>query len=78
MLDPGPKRKFALQVFATDEFLVIVMDYASIGPLSQRIATEGPLEEDMTKLLFRQLVDGMVYCHRSILAFDVYTVNAWD
>ena len=52
------------QVFATDEHLVIVMDYASVGHLSERIATGGPLDEGRAKEMFRQLADGMAYCHK--------------
>lgn len=54
----------AVQVFATDEHLVIVMDYASVGHLSERIATGGALSEDKAKAFYRQLADGMVYCHK--------------
>ena len=53
-----------VKVFATDDHLVIVMDYASIGPLSDRVADGGPLPEEAAKILFRQLVEGMVYCHK--------------
>lgn len=47
----------------TDEHLVIVMEYASGGPLEERVATSGPLPEEDAKKFYRQLVDGMGYCH---------------
>ena len=50
----------------TDDHLVIVMEYASGGPLEERIATSGPCSEDEAKKMYRQLVDGMAYCHAQV------------
>ncbi|KAK9799772.1 hypothetical protein WJX73_004464 [Symbiochloris irregularis] len=51
------------EVYTTEEALVIVMEYASLGPLEERLATTGTLSESVSKKLFRQLVDGLLYCH---------------
>lgn len=51
------------EVYMTDEHLVIVMEYASGGPLEERISTSGPCSEADAKKFYRQLVDGMGYCH---------------
>ncbi|KAK9808025.1 hypothetical protein WJX73_005910 [Symbiochloris irregularis] len=51
------------EVYMTDLALVIVMEYASGGPLEERIATSGPLAEEDAKKFYKQLVDGMGYCH---------------
>ena len=53
----------ALQVFMTDEHLVIVMEYAANGQLFERIDTSGPISEDLARRLYRQLIDGMAYSH---------------
>lgn len=53
-----------LQVFATDDHLVIVTDYATAGSLSTHIESEGAIPEQTAKDFFRQLADGITYCHR--------------
>ena len=52
------------QVFATDEHLVIVTDFATAGSLSSHIEAQGAIPEERAKDFFRQLADGMTYCHR--------------
>lgn len=54
------------QVFMTEEYLVIVMEYASNGQLLERIETNGRLEEEVARRLYQQLVDGMAYSHRQV------------
>lgn len=54
------------EVYMTDEHLVIVMEYASGGPLEERISTSGPCSEADAKKFYRQLVDGMGYCHAQV------------
>jgi serine/threonine protein kinase len=51
-------------VFATEEHLVIVTDYAAAGNLADRVEDGGAVPEARGKEYFRQLVDGMVYCHK--------------
>jgi len=51
-------------VFATDEHLVIVTDYAAAGNLADRVEDGGAVPEPRAKEYFRQVVDGMVYCHK--------------
>lgn len=58
-------RDLSLQVFATDDHLVIVTDYATAGSLSSHIEAEGAMPEAKAKDFFKQLADGMTYCHRS-------------
>ena len=50
----------------TDDCLVIVMEYASGGPLQDRIKTSGRLAEAEAKRFFGQLVDGIMYCHSQV------------
>ena len=50
----------------TDDCLVIVMEYASGGPLQDRIKTSGRLTEAEAKRFFGQLVDGISYCHSQV------------
>ena len=52
-----------LQVYMTNDYLVIVMEYASGGTLEQRVKAQGPLPEELAKNLFMQLLSGMEYCH---------------
>lgn len=55
-----------LQVYLTETHLVIVIEYASGGPLEERMLATGPLTEDTAKQLFRQLVDGLAFCHKKV------------
>lgn len=55
-----------VQVYMTDEHLVIVMEYAANGQLAERIDTSGPLQEDLARRLYRQLLDGMAYSHAQV------------
>lgn len=52
-----------MQVYMTEEHLVIVMEYASGGTLEQRIEAAGPLPEEKARDLFLQLVSALEYCH---------------
>ncbi|KAK9813476.1 hypothetical protein WJX73_001088 [Symbiochloris irregularis] len=49
------------EVYRTKSGIYIAMEFASGGPLDKRL--EKPLSESVSKSLFRQLVDGMLYCH---------------
>ena len=62
------------EVYATEEYLVIVMEYASGGHLGERIATNGALSEDKARKLFKMLVDGMSYCHRLAAVHERLTI----
>lgn len=48
----------------TDEHLVIVMEYASGGHLEERITTGGRLSEAKARIIFKQILDAVDYCHR--------------
>ena len=65
-----------MQVFTIEEALVIVMEYASGGPLEERIATSGPLSETASKKLFRQLIEGLQYCHDQVPRCLMCSVNS--
>lgn len=52
-----------LQVYMTDDHLVIVMEYASGGTIEQRVQSAGPLPEEKARVLFLQLVSALEYCH---------------
>ena len=61
-----------MQVFATDDHLVIVTDYATAGSLSTHIEAGGAVPEQTAKDFFKQLADGITYCHRY-----VHTSERW-
>ena len=54
------------ECFATDTDLVIVQEYLSGGCLADRISTSGPLQEDLARHLFIQLLSGVAYCHAQV------------
>lgn len=58
--------QIALQVYMTEDHLVIVMEYASNGQLAERIDTSGRLDEDVARKLYQQLIDGMDYSHSQV------------
>lgn len=68
---------YLLQVYTTEEALVIVMECASLGSLEERLATAGTLSESVSKKLFRQLVDGMLYCHEQVRFFAGRSVGSF-
>ena len=50
-------------VFATDDKLYIVMEYVGGGELFDKIAEEGKFDEPTARFYFKQLLDGIEYCH---------------
>lgn len=59
-----------LQVYMTDDHLVIVMEYASNGQLLERIETSGKLDEPLARKLYQQLMDGMDYSHKQVTVIE--------
>lgn len=51
------------QVYTTAEHLAVVMELASRGELFHLLTEYGPLPEDVARVLFRQLISGIAYCH---------------
>ena len=56
----------ASQVFSTEKELVIVQSYASGGALEDRLKLSGPLDEFTARNLFKQIVEGVQYCHKRV------------
>lgn len=54
------------QVFLTDEFLVLVMEYAAGGDLFRRVSTAGGLPEAEACWYFAQIVMALDYCHQMV------------
>lgn len=50
-------------VFATGKKIFIVLELVEGGELFDKIASEGRLSEDRARFHFKQLVEGMEYCH---------------
>lgn len=50
-------------VFATTDKLYIVMEYEGGGELFDKIVQEGKFTESTARHYFKQLVDGLEYCH---------------
>jgi serine/threonine protein kinase len=51
------------QVYTTSEHLVVVMELASEGELFGLLKRQGALPEDAARVLFRQLISAIGYCH---------------
>eukprot|EP01026_Neomeris_dumetosa_P045188 TRINITY_DN3826_c1_g1_i1.p1 TRINITY_DN3826_c1_g1~~TRINITY_DN3826_c1_g1_i1.p1 ORF type:complete len:373 (-),score=56.07 TRINITY_DN3826_c1_g1_i1:667-1695(-) len=52
------------EVFVTDEYLCIVMEYAAGGDLFDYVAKKGGLKEEEARWLFQQLMVAIDYCHK--------------
>ncbi|KAK9807987.1 hypothetical protein WJX73_000043 [Symbiochloris irregularis] len=52
------------EVFTTDTHLVIVQSYPSGGNIEEKLQLTGPFDEFTARKLFRQLVEGVEYCHK--------------
>lgn len=51
------------EVFATNAKLYIVMEYVGGGELFDKIVDAGRFAEETAKFYFRQLIEGVEYCH---------------
>eukprot|EP00884_Botryococcus_braunii_P022478 jgi/Botrbrau1/8914/Bobra.0148s0028.1 len=52
------------EVFLTDDYLAIAMEYAPGGDLFQYVRDHGGLKEEDARWFFQQLIVGLDYCHR--------------
>ena len=50
-------------VFATQKKIFIVLELVEGGELFDKIASEGKLTEGRARFYFKQLVEGLLYCH---------------
>lgn len=50
-------------VFATQKKIFLVLELVEGGELFDKIASEGRLTEGRARFYFKQLVDGLLYCH---------------
>jgi serine/threonine protein kinase len=51
------------QVYTTEKHLVVVMELASEGELFGLLKRQGALKENKARVLFRQLISAIGYCH---------------
>ena len=56
------------QVLDTTQNIFVVMEYVSGGELFSLVKKEKGLSEDKARLLFRQIIDGVQYCHQNLVA----------
>jgi serine/threonine-protein kinase SRK2 len=56
----------AAQVFLTDEYLVLVMEYAAGGDLFKLVAAKQGLPEDDARWFFQQFILAIDYSHRMV------------
>ena len=52
-----------MEVLASRTKIFIVIELVTGGELFEKIVSAGRLDEDKARLYFRQLVDGVEYCH---------------
>jgi len=55
-----------LQVFLTDEYMAIAMEYAAGGDMFQLVVRERGLPEADARWYFQQLIIAIDYCHRMV------------
>jgi 5'-AMP-activated protein kinase, catalytic alpha subunit len=53
------------EVFVTTGEICIVVEFVGGGTLLNKIATEGKLSEEKARFYFKQLIDGLEYCHNN-------------
>jgi len=53
-----------LEVFETNTHLFLVTEYADGGELFDYLVKRGSLEPDEARLFFRQIIEGVDYCHQ--------------
>lgn len=65
-----------LEVFESPKHLLMVMEYAGGGDLLQYVKKRRRLDEEESKRIFRQVVNGLAHCHcRSVLHRDIKLDN---
>ena len=63
-----PERTLAArrQVFLTEDYLGIVMEYASGGDMFQLVVNNKGLPENNARWYFQQLIAAVDYCHKMV------------
>ncbi|WZZ53417.1 hypothetical protein YC2023_053524 [Brassica napus] len=56
------------EVIETPEDIYVVMEYVKAGELFDYIVEKGKLHEDEARYLFQQIISGVEYCHRNMIA----------
>lgn len=65
-----------LEVFESEQHMLIVMEYAGGGDLLRLIKRKGKLDEEDTKYIFKQIVYGIAHIHcRSVIHRDIKLDN---
>ena len=54
------------EVFLTDGFLVLVMEYAAGGDLFKTVCDQRGLSEDDARWFFQQIMFAIDYCHKMV------------
>ena len=52
------------EVMASKDKIYMVMEFMPGGELFDKIVADGPLEEDVARRVFQQLLDALDYCHK--------------
>lgn len=63
---PGINSGLSLQVFVTQQYLAIAMEYAAGGDMFEHVVRKGGLKESEARWFFQQLLVGVDYVHRMV------------
>lgn len=55
-----------MQVFVTQQYLAIAMEYAAGGDMFEHVVRKGGLKESEARWFFQQLLVGVDYVHRMV------------
>jgi len=56
--------------------IVLIMEYASGGELREYVSSKGSLNEDESKIIFKQIISAVKHCHKnSIIHRDLKLEN---
>lgn len=64
------------QVILTQKHLAIAMEFAAGGELFDRIVKAGRFSENEARYYFQQLVNGIEYCHKSVMT-NPQEIRSW-
>ena len=65
-----------LQVFVTQQYLAIAMEYAAGGDMFEHVVRKGGLKESEARWFFQQLLVGVDYVHRMVCLPSFYGCSA--
>ena len=64
------------ETFSTENYLVLVMELCSGGDLLSYVRKRRKVPEELAKITFRQIIDGLKYCHsKGIIHCDIKLEN---